>query len=381
MNKIAKVCVVINKGNLAYSETFIKAHIERLGAKVLPVNLFPDEEQENIHSFKSLWANNKGLTLVLSILKRIYILIDNKIKILKINKFFKTNKIDVLLAEYGMTGVRVMKACKSNNIPLVVHFHGYDAYKNNVLEKFRDNYKRMFDYASAIIVVSKDMQSQLIRLGAPQEKLYYNVYGVDLNKFSGENIEKENKQLISVGRFVEKKAPYLTLLAFSKCIVNHPNSTLLMIGSGELLSICKQLAKSLKIDKNVKFLDALAHEKVGELMRESIAFVQHSLVPENGDSEGTPNTILEAQASGLPIISTLHAGIKDVVIHNQTGFLVEEGEVDKMAEYLNLLLEDRRLAITMGENAKVHAMKNFSIEKSISSLSSILESVALSAQN
>jgi colanic acid/amylovoran biosynthesis glycosyltransferase len=283
----------------------------------------------------------------------------NPKKQLFLRNFFKKNKIQVVLAENGITGFQVLKACKELKLPLVVHFHGFDAYSNVVLEQHKENYKKMFAYASAIIAVSRHMTEQLIKLGAPAEKVFYNAYGVDTSKFRQGCRRTSTMQVIAVGRFVEKKAPYLTILAFEKVLKRLPEAKLVMVGSGILHDVCRRLVESLHIEDSVDLRGVLSHDRVAELMQQSRVFVQHSLVPASGDSEGTPLAILEAGASGLPVVSTKHTGIIEAVLHGKTGFLVNEGDIDAMADYLYQLLSNPELATRMGNNARKHISENF----------------------
>jgi glycosyltransferase involved in cell wall biosynthesis len=102
-------------------------------------------------------------------------------------------------------------------------------------------------------------------------------------------------------------------------------------------------------------------------------FVQHSITPSYGDAEGTPVTILEAQAAGLPVVSTLHAGIREAVVHGQTGYLVEERDVEGMAEYMAQLLSDRSACIAMGERARQHIKQNYSMKRHIGILQELID--------
>src|SRR4030095_662225 len=101
--------------------------------------------------------------------------------------------------------------------------------------------------------------------------------------------------------------------------------------------------------------------------------VQHSVVAPSGDCEGTPVSILEAGATGLPVVSTRHAGIPDVVIEGDTGFLVDEGDVAGMARHMIQIARNPRLADTMGRAARKHIEQNFSKDQRIKNLWSIIE--------
>ena len=132
----------------------------------------------------------------------------------------------------------------------------------------------------------------------------------------------------------------------------------------------------MNIEHAVVLKGAIDHDQVAGLMQESRLFVQHSLVPKSGDSEGTPVGILEAGAAGLPVVSTAHGGIVDAVVHGKTGFLVNEGDIDSMSEYMYELLTNHELAREMGKQAREHISRNYSMEDSIKRLRGIIEKCA-----
>src|SRR5262249_29879937 len=152
----------------------------------------------------------------------------------------------------------------------------------------------------------------------------------------------------------EKKAPHITLTAFSQVHRRYPDAQLRMVGEGPLLEACKGLVVQLGITGAVTFLGAQPHAVVQAEMRAARCFVQHSVEAPSGDCEGTPLGILEAGASGLPVVGTRHAGIPDVVIEGETGLLVNEYDVAGMAEAMTKLLEEPLLAGRMGQAARTH---------------------------
>jgi len=278
----------------------------------------------------------------------------------------------VVLAEYGDTGVAVLPACRELRLPLVVHFHGADAYLHEFLDRFRIAYKEMFAYASAIVAVSRHMAKQLVQIGAPEEKVIYNPYGVEIEKFKPA-LPASEPRVVAVGRFVEKKAPYLTILAFQKVLDRIPNARLTFVGGGLLKDVCTRMVEALHLQHAVEFRGVLNSDEIASLMQSSQVFVQHSLTPESGDMEGTPLAVLEAAASGLPVVSTQHAGIMDVVVHGETGYLVPEGDVDSMADYLYQMLTEPELARAMGHKGRTRIGEQFNVQRSIANLRRILE--------
>ena len=232
----------------------------------------------------------------------------------------------------------------------------------------------MFSYAKKIIVVSNAMKQVLIRQGCPETKLLINTYGPHPDYL---NIKPDNNSnyIISVGRHTYKKAPYLSILAFQKVLERHPNLKLKMIGDGELFDVSKNLVKSLGLENNIILLGALERKEIIKHLKSAFLFVQHSLVASNGDSEGTPVGIIEAMAAGLPVVSTRHAGIPDVVIENETGLLVDENNIEEMASYMLKLVENRDLAESMGQKGKVRIENHFTLDKHLETINNLIYAI------
>jgi glycosyltransferase involved in cell wall biosynthesis len=293
---------------------------------------------------------------------------------LEIWEAFEHAGIEVCLVEYGHHAVRLLKVFEYNRMPLIVHFHGADAFARHLVDE--KEYRRLFGRADAIIGVSTDMISRLQMLGASPEKLHFNPYGVDLRRFSVAQPGTAGPVCLSVGRFVEKKAPHLTLSAFAKAAADNKAARLVMLGDGPLLDATRKLARALRLDHRVLFPGALPHDQVAAWMGRVRVFIQHSVVATDGDAEGTPVSVLEAQASGLPVVATRHMGIKDVVIEGDTGLLCNEGDVACMAEDIRRLLEEPQTADEMGAKARQRVAAHFSIEQRIGTLGEIIRGVA-----
>jgi len=356
---LKKNLAIFSPGKNAYSETFIQAH------KKLPFNIkfyhdgdLPSklEGTKNIAQF-TFWQRvkkrlNKEFTLAE------YALINS----------LKRENVECVLAEYGPTACAALKVVEYLKIPMIVHFHGYDASVKTVLSDYKHSYKRVFEYSKSIIVVSNKMKETLINAGCQENKLVVSVYGphpVFFNNKPSYNTE----QFLAVGRFVQKKAPALTLAAFRKVVEIFPNATLVLVGDGELLPACRRMVIESGIEENVVFKGRQSPGEIRVLMAGRLAFVQHSVTAPDGDSEGTPVAILEAQAAALPVISTFHAGIPDVVINNQTGLLVDEQDVDAMAANMLKILKDKSLAQSLGEAGRKRIAEKFTLEKHLNSLS------------
>jgi glycosyltransferase involved in cell wall biosynthesis len=367
------VVAVVTPYEPALSETFIRAHIERLPAKtVLIAGRPPRIESRTVLSMPERAAYKMRRALLREGLGRettaAYV------------RAFRRHGVEAVLAEYGTTGVLVMDACRQLGLPLTVHFHGYDASVRSLLEENAEAYREMFRRAAAIIAVSEAMRRKLISLGAPPANVHLIPCGVDCTAFDGSDPASAPPVLLAVGRFIEKKAPHITIEAFSKAHRVLPQARLRMVGDGPLLDDCRRLAKTLGIGDAVTFLGAQSHAVVRDEMRRARSFVQHSVEAANGDCEGMPVAILEACASGLPVVATRHAGIPDVVVDGETGFLVDERDTDAMAARMISLLHEAELARRLGEAARRRTQSRFSTQQSDGRLWAVIQSLLSTAR-
>ncbi len=360
--------LIIKSKIIKPSETFILDHANKLKDKTILIHgETPTKYNKNISELKI------NLQLITNKLAKRYGKQNNILYKYYFSRVLKKIRPDVVLAEYGTTASKIYRICEKRNIPLIIHFHGYDAHlKSDVQENWID-YKKMFSSCRAVIAVSKNMRSALIEIGANPNITFINPCGVDVSKFQFNHVEKSKKYFLSVGRFVEKKAPQITLFAFYKFQKQYPDIKLIMIGDGPLLNACKDLSTALGIDEKVEFLGVQPHDTVQEYMKNASAYIQHSITAHDGDSEGSPVSIAEAGACGLPVISTYHAGISDIVIHESTGFLINEKDADSMAAYMSKLISDQDNAREMGRKARKHIENYYSQDYIISRLQNIIE--------
>jgi len=373
---VNNICIITPPRYL--SETFIRAQEDRLtGNKVILTVRFP-EYFHNGHPIQYFYNRHKRFRRLFKVLPH-WLYEKNKSRFEPENEatygalseFFGRHRVKVILAEYGFTGADITPIARALQIPLVVHFHGHDAYHLQYLREYESRFREMFAYASHVVSVSQDMTEQLVRLGAPRDKVVDNPYGP--REYFYDVRPDYSDTLISVGRFAETKAPHLTVSAFKMLADECPEAKLIMVGDGPLREFCVSLAEGLGIRHKIDFTGALDHSYTRELLSKSCCFVQHSITTSEGVCEGTPVAILEAGAAGLPVVSTRHAGIKEAVVHGKTGFLVEEKDVVGMKNHMRTLLQDKNLCRSMGENARAYIRQHYRIDQHIGCLQQLLD--------
>jgi len=364
-----------------YSETFIHDLIVELNKKANRlIEIFggnfptyyrnPGSNTESNFITKKTIFYDKLLSLVYS--KEV-----NYFKKHKLRKLLKKFKIDFVVAEYGPVGVSIYQVCEELNIPFIVHFHAYDIYKKSNRNKFISHYQNFFKTAKGIISVSEDLTDTLVKYGCQREKILLNPCGVDINYFSGLRPETTKDQFVFVGRLVMKKAPHLLVLSFAKVVEKYPSARLIIIGDADdsdLFIVTKDIIYSLGLEDKIELAGSKGRDEVRRIMLESRALVQHYVTAPDGDKEGSPVVVIEASSLKLPVISTKHTGVNHSVIHGETGFLVDEKDVNGMANYMCKLIEDPELAMIMGQNGRKHIENNYTQEKYIGNIINLIES-------
>jgi len=295
--------------------------------------------------------------------------------------FLRQHEVTAVLAEYGPTACIVRDACIRAGANLFVHFHGNDASAGIRTWHSRLAYRRLAKDVTGIICPSGFLRDNLVRIGFPKQLIHVIPCGVDTEVFCPSGNDRDGNLVVAVGRFVEKKAPHHTLEAFALAVRRHPGLRLEMVGEGALLQQCRQLAAEEGLEAHVRFHGAREHSFVLSLMQRACIFCQHSVTAPNGDAEGLPVAILEAMSCGLPVVSTRHSGIPEAVADGRTGLLVEEHDVEGMAECICRLAADPDLRVKMGAAARERAVEHFSAARQLQRLRDVMEISEESEEN
>lgn len=306
------------------------------------------------------------------------------IKILKLLNIFKKrkdrstlNQLDFLLSllvknydiihchfgNNGNFGVFLKK--KGIGGKLVTTFYGHDL--TSLIVKYGKNYyKDLFTYGDLFLPICNYFKKILIDLGCNEKKIIVHPLGINPIKFKNVNkneISKSYLNILSVGRLVEKKGFEYSIKAISNLISEKNIIYYTIIGDGPLRSKLEGLIRELKIEKSVKCQGALEQNEVIKYYKNAEILISPSITAKNGDQEGTPTVLLEAQAMSLPVISTIHSGIPEIVIDGKSGFLVPEREIYAITEKLKYIINNPEKCIEMGKFGRKFIQKNFDIEK------------------
>lgn len=279
----------------------------------------------------------------------------------------RARKPDLIHAHFGPSGLAILPLAKQLGIPLACTFHGFDASVLARNSSYRRALASLFDYAD-IIAVSECMRRDLVELGAASSRTHVHYIGAPLGRFAVEQRRPMAEKLgcglgarfLQVSNFVEKKGHVYTVRAFSALVALFPQCELVLVGAGPELRAVQALVKDLGLSSRVHFMGHRDTAGVASLMREADCFLHHSVTSLRGDKEGIPTVIMEAMASGLPVIATWHSGIPELVQDGISGLLVKERDVGSYSGAMMSVLRDRG---QFGLNARRRVEQLFDLDE------------------
>ncbi|WP_089882083.1 glycosyltransferase [Citreimonas salinaria] len=251
-------------------------------------------------------------------------------------EFLRAQKVEAILAEFGTQALVVAKLGNDLGIPVFSYWRGTDASRALRSRQRVRSYRLMMPRLAGIFSVSQFLLDNLAAHGVTHPNAHVVPSGVDVRRFAP--AEKVRGSCLAVGRMVEKKAPQVTLRAFSAAAKGR-EAHLTFIGDGPLLEPCRALATELGVGDRVTFTGALPHDSVRDHLTRTEIFLQHSVTAKDGNTEGLPTAIQEALACGCITLSTRHAGIPEAVEDGVNGLLVDEWDEAGFAERLGALLD------------------------------------------
>lgn len=240
------------------------------------------------------------------------------------------------------------------NIPYSVTAHANDIYVNPVLLDLK------LSQASFVTTCTGYNRRHLEREYGLNGKLYCFYHGLELEEYQPGTPAAAGTPLItSVGQLKEKKG-FAYLLEACRILKDQGYAFhCQIIGEGPLRADLQRKIQDFCLEKHVTLRGAIPHENVIEALRDSALFVLPCVTASDGDRDGIPNVILEAMAMQLPVVSTEHSGIPEVVTNGVNGLLVPAGQAQPLAQAMAKLLDEADLRQQMGVRGRQMVQENF----------------------
>jgi len=291
---------------------------------------------------------------------------------------------NLIHSHFAPNGSLMIPVAKQYNIPLITTFHGYDVLTDrSTISMRKDLNHAMFarredelkEKGTLFIAVSNFLMQKVIDLGYSESKVRQHYIGVDTEsylEYYSPNLRDLNT-IVFVGRLVEKKGVKYLLDAFKIVSKKHPKAKLKIIGDGPMASLVQNAAVSSM--GNIELLGSRNHHQVLEEINRSAILCVPSCTANDGNSETFGMVFAEAMALGVPVVSSWHGGIPEVVSHGVTGLLAAERNSNEIASHLLTLLDDWSLRETMGSSGMEKVNTLFDIKKQSKKLELIYESL------
>jgi len=285
-------------------------------------------------------------------------------------------------AHFGTDGLLALPLARVLGVPLATSLRGYEVQRSVAAllgsgrlswMRYSLAHQRLMREGALFLAVSEALRRRAIARGFPEERTLTHYNGVDLERFYPSVKPSTEPMVLHVGRLVEKKGTRLLIDAFAQVAAEFPEATLVIAGDGPLRSELERRAAPL--GGRVQFLGAVPATEIAGLMRRAWLLAAPSLTARDGDAEGLPNVVVEAAASGLPVVASDHAGIPEAVEHEVSGLIVPEADTVALAAALTRLLGSPELRLSQALAARRIAEERFDLRLQSERLEEIYDRV------
>jgi glycosyltransferase involved in cell wall biosynthesis len=286
----------------------------------------------------------------------------------------RREKPSLLHAHFGPDAVDAWPLANALDLPMLVTLHGYDININRDWweaghwgKRFQRYPKRLSELAARprvrFVAVSEAVRRRAIDFGIAPDKISVRHIGVDIRRFAprGRPVAERERRVLFVGRLVEKKGCEYLIQALAKVQISVPDVSLVVAGDGALRGELQHLAQQLQV--RAEFTGALPSAEVQQEFALARVLCLPSVTARNGDAEGFGLVLLEAQASGVPVVTSAKGGGEEGVCEGVSGFTFLERDIDTLAIRLIKLLTDNNIASAMALAGPRFVSKNFDLDR------------------
>lgn len=283
-------------------------------------------------------------------------------------RLLKKNKVVAVHAHHGILANKLLFLKKECGLPLFVGFRGKDATAYPKKSEHLKELEKVFRAGDLFFPVCQHLKKEIVKLGCPEEKIRVLYGGVNLAKFRYWPRTKPDQgpiRLLAVGRFVPKKGFADLLHAFAWVKKQNKNIKLTLIGTGPCEEDYRKWIHKYGLQRDVEIVPWTDYKQMPNEYHRSHIFCAPSCTDNEGNQEGIPNTLKEAMATGMPVISTVHAGIPELVENGRSGLLVPEESSEQLAKAMIWLVEHPEIWEGIGKEARQKIERDFNLEKQL----------------
>ena len=282
-----------------------------------------------------------------------------------------------LVAHHGPVAAWAVPLSQAAGVPLVACFYGIDASAFLKEPRWREPYRKLFEHAALVVVLSRQMGQRLMAAGCPPEKIFENHLARNPADFDPQPRPAHGGALrvLAVGRLVAKKGFDDLIEALGQLKAGGTAFQLTLVGEGPEIVKLEQRWLGLKMQKEVNWLGALDSAGVRRWMQWCDVLAVPSKIGPDGDEEGTPTVIVEGGLMACALLSTHHAGIPDMLRHDMDALLVNEADPAALAAALSRLAGDAALRERLGASARERMLADYNAPVEAARLQTRLEAL------
>ncbi|WP_326533352.1 glycosyltransferase [Pseudorhodoferax sp.] len=284
----------------------------------------------------------------------------------------RAQQASLVHVHFATDAVALWPSLQRLGLPVLVTLHGYDinvhrqwweqGHGGRIGRRYPGRLLQMGQSPQVrFVAVSQAVRETAVRYGLDPHKVHVHYIGVDVQRFqpAGPGAGARAPRILFVGRMVEKKGAHHLIHAFAALRRQLPDAQLAMVGDGPLLASYQALARELGVP--VEFLGRQGADAVRAEFARARVFCLPSVTAADGDAEGLPIVIMEAQAMGVPVVTSARGGATEGIVDGESGIAFAEGDVPALTQALARVLADAPLAERMGRRARRFAELRFDI--------------------
>ena len=278
---------------------------------------------------------------------------------------------DLVHVYYGHKAVGYLPMLRDWGGPWIVSFHGVDVAKHLEEGDYLKKLREVFAEAQLVLARSESLLHRLHELGCPPEKLRLNRTPIPMDHLPPVEREAPSNghwRLIQACRLIPKKGIITTLEAMDRVGAIFPGARYILCGSGPMMDEIQAYVREHALERHVEIRGWMSQEALRAELYQAHIFLHASEQTKEHDQEGIPNSMLEAMATGLPVVATLHGGIPEAVTSGYDGLLVAERNAHELSTAIIKLIQDHALFAELGRNAAASVRANFGAEQQITAL-------------
>jgi colanic acid/amylovoran biosynthesis glycosyltransferase len=287
--------------------------------------------------------------------------------LVQIFPFLDQGPYDIVHCHFGPNGNLALSIKEVGAIEgkVITSFYGYDI-SSYIQQRGKHIYDCLFKEADLFLCISHHMKEALLNLGCSDEKIQLQRLGVDINKFTfSPSPYKVSRKIhvLTIARLVEKKGLQYGIYAIANLVKKYPYIEYTIIGDGRLKNSLNGLIETLKVGEHIRLRGWMQQDEIIDWLHKADILLCPSVTSHNGDQEGTPLVIIEALARGLPVLSTWHSGIPELIQDQKSGMLVAEHDVAALTNKLEYLIKHPELWPEMGRQGRKYVEEHHDIDK------------------